>query len=478
ATAANFGGRSAENVELQVSVGNLDQPSQTLRELTTRQRASVDLEVEFFRAGSEGVRVELPPDGVAVDNVRYATADVSAAIRVLIVDGEPSPDPYDDEVTFLATALRPEGEVFSGNEAVVVDEAGLDEANLSGFHVVVLANVYRISEPAVEALERFVRRGGGLLVFLGDQVDADLFNGAFYRDGDGLLPAELTQIIRAPDASHLIVTDRLHPAMRGLSRAGDPLGIGDIGFYEYFGCVPYEGEQEDAPKEPDEGAPPTSAAQAARVVARFDDAGGHPAIVERAFGRGRVTMVTTTADKEWHHWADHPTYLPVMMELVRHAARPSDRGSGLAVGQPIELAVDPAEYEPDALIRTPAYPDEREVSVTAGPAPDGRGLLMRWDHTESAGIYQFVMRKREGGETIRLVAVNVEGEEGDLAPADEGTLRGMMGEIPFDYMKGVAGLSGGTGEARTELWRLVLFAVAGVLMCEQVLAWRWGRRRG
>ena len=72
------------------------------------------------------------------------------------------------------------------------------DINLANHHVVMLANVYRVSEPAVESLERFVRRGGGLIAFLGDQVDPDLYNAALYRGGEGLLPGELSQQVRAP----------------------------------------------------------------------------------------------------------------------------------------------------------------------------------------------------------------------------------------------------------------------------------------
>ena len=48
------------------------------------------------------------------------------------------------------------------------------------------------------------------------------------------------------------------------------------------------------------------------VWARFDDDEENPAVIERSFGEGRVVMITTTADKEWHLWCDHPTFLPIM----------------------------------------------------------------------------------------------------------------------------------------------------------------------
>ncbi len=465
----NFSQQAVEHLELRVSVANVDQPVGSVRQIAAQQSATVDLRAEFVRAGVDAVRFEIPPDGLAADNVRHLTADVASAIRIAVVNGEPSTDSYDDEVTFLTTALRPEGEMFSGNEVVVLDETELEQINLTTFHLVVLANVYRLSDPAVEALERYTTRGGGVLIFLGDQVDADLYNAALYREGEGLLPGELTEIVSSAGGAHLVVTDRLHPAMRGLSGEGDPLGIGQIPFLEYFGCVPHEGV-------PGDESIPAAARRSARVVARFDDADENPAIVERAFGRGRVLLVTTAVDKEWHQWPDHPTFLPIVMELARYVTRGANTDVQTLVGESIELSFDPALFEPDAIVRTPAYPNERELGVTAAPAPDGRGMVLSWEHSEQAGMYRFLLRRRDGGEEIRMVAVNIDPRESDLTAALEDELRRTAGDVPVKYIKGLDALVGSSGEARTEVWRLMLVIAVCVLMMEQLLAFWWGRR--
>jgi len=469
----NFANRPIENLELQLSLGNLAQPSKTVRELGPHQQATIDLEAEFVRGGFDSVRVEVPPDALPTDNVRYAAIEVATAVRILLVNGEPSAEAFDDELTFLTAALRPEGEVFSGNELTVVDEAGLEEVQLSHFHAVLLANVYRVSEPAAEALTSYVSRGGGLVFFLGDQVDASLYNSAFYRDGAGLLPSELKERVRLAEPVHLVVMDRVHPTMQGLSLEGDPLGIGQIPFFEFFACEP---PMVESGSEPRGDGPEVRGLRPPRVIARFDDAEEHPAVVERAFGQGRVVLVTTTVDKEWNQWPDHPTFLPVLMELTRHVTRRGDGAGDNQVGESIELPLPAAEYEPDALVRTPNYPNEREVSVAAVSTNDGGGLAIRWEHTDVAGIYQFLLRKREGGESLVLAAVNIDPRESDLSGAEESELRRALGDVPFDYIQGMEALSGAGDESRTEFWRLCLFAAAAVLMSEQFLAWRWGRK--
>jgi hypothetical protein len=461
AIVANFSRRPAENLQLSVEVGlrpSRRAGTKMLPSLGEFQQASVDVEAEFLRAGDESVRVEIPRDALPIDNVRYAAVDVVSAIRVLIVNGEPSADEYEDEVALLRTALRPEGEVFSGQEVVVVDEAGLETANLSGYHAVILANVYRVSAPAVEALERFVRAGGGLMVFLGDQVDAQSYNAEMFREGEGLLPVELGETIRPTEPSRLVIADRLHPALRALGGADDPLGIGQIAFFGRVGIA-------------------HPAAGSARVVARFGDADEHPAIVERAFGAGRVLLIATSADKEWNAWPDHPTYLPIMTELLRHISRGGGGEVDRWVGSRIEFPLDPALFESDVIVRAPGYPNEPEATATAVPAEDGTGLQIRWEHAGSAGVYQFALRRRDGGETIRLAAVNVDPTESDLTMAADEVLGRTMGGVPFEYVRGLDQLAGAAGEARTELWTPLLLAAMAALMAEQSLAWWWGRKR-
>jgi len=484
----NLTGTSMKDVVLDVDVGNLAQPSHTIERIAPAQTARAEIEVGVIRSGYDSMRVAIPPDPLAVDNVRHLAVEVVPAVRMLLVDGEASADSYDDELTFLATALRPEGQVFSGNEVVVVDEAGFEDATLSTFHLVVLANVYRISEPLVESLERFVRRGGGLLIFLGDQVDADEYNVALHRSGEGLLPARLTEIVRSPGAAHLVITDRLHPAMRGLAGERDPLGIGEIPFFEYFGSEPIAADTAPAEAVPGaivdvdgatapDGAGRAGGSRPARVIARFDDEAAHAAIVERSFGKGRVVLVTTSADKEWNHWPDHPTYVPIVMELARHVARRTEADAEYVAGDPIELTIDPSRFEADVIVRTPAYPNEQEAGVTAAPAEEESGLALQWAHTDQVGIYQFVLSKRDGGEVVRTVAVNADVRESDVTPMNEDELRRALGDLPVDYLRGIEQLTGSTGEARTEFWQACIVGLVLVLMGEQFLAWTWGRRR-
>jgi hypothetical protein len=488
---ANYSPTALEPMNVRLSVGNAPEMSKNVPPVGERQTANVELDVPFLRAGDESVRVDLPHDGLEIDDTRHFVAPVVSAFRVLVVDGEAAPDAFDDEVALFATALRPEGDVFSGFEVTVVGETGLEESNLAQFHVVVLANVFRLSEPAVELLEGYTRRGGGVLIFLGDQINPEVFNSTMYRFGEGLAPAELVDVVRPATAAHLVVVDRLHPALRAVGRDEDPLGLRQVPFHTFLGAKPYEpnaaGDPGAGPAEeaatsgpdaetggPTQNRPPRE--QTAKVLVRFDDPDEHPAVVERSFGSGRVILIATSADKEWNLWPDHPTYLPVMMELVVYLTRTGVSDPQYLVGQRLELPVDPSLHLPDVTIRPPAFPNEPESFITAVSDPSGLGLVARWEGTETAGVYQFLLRKQDGGEQVRLLAVNPDPKESDLAMVDEPQLRRAMGSLRFEYIRGLAELGAGSDEKRTEIWPLALAFAVALLMTEQTLAWKWGRR--
>ncbi len=479
AKVANYAQGSAANLDVSITVGNLAQPTKTIPELVGGLTSSVDLDASFVSAGYETVRVSIPHDALDLDNERFFVADVANSIRILVVNGEPSTDLFEDEVTYLTTALRPKGEVFSGNDVVVVDESELETANLSMYHAVIIANVYRVSEPAAQRLEQFVRRGGGVIFYLGDQVDPGLYNATLYRDGIGLLPAKLGERVRGARPFHLKIVDRLHPIMRPLSLEGDPLGLSEIPFLEFFDCKLADADEmaEVDERDGEDGDSDMATTSSARVLAVFRDDQDYPAIVEQRFGKGRVLMVTTAADKEWHLWPNHPTYLPVMMEFALHVSKRNADGTDYAAGVPIEMAIDTSAFESEVIVRTPAYPNEREVVVTAKSAEEGAGLVATWADTNRCGVYQFVLKRRDQGQTIRLVSVNPDTRESDVASANESELRQANEGVPIEYVDGVEALSGEVGNPRTEMWRLVLFAVVAVLLFEQFLAWSWGRRR-
>ncbi len=467
-TVRNFGTRDADALELQIASDTSGASSVPTDPISAGGRVTVPISTVIQRAGDASITVSANPDRLAIDDTRYLAVEATDGVRVLVVNGEPSTDSYLDEVHLLTTALRPEGDVFSGNQVDVIDESSLDGASLDDYHLVILCNLYRVSEPIADDLHRFVFAGGGLAIFLGDQVsDALAYNASLYRDGKGLLPASLQSIVRAKESGvHLAQSDFLHPVVRVFSGQVNPF-LDRVSFQQYFATEP-------ATFEPDEQNADASARAPTTVIARFDDDESTPAIMERSYGRGRVLMFTSSCDLEWNDWARDASYVIGMLEVTQHLARAGDANRSTIVGKPLTFALNPSDYEPQATLRLPGYPQQEDEEVVA--STDGSsGMQINWPHTDQSGIYSFELRRRDGRSVIRRFAVNVDEQESDLSPATEEDLRRSLDGLKVEYIQGIAMASDEADGGRKELWPMLLIAAMGLLMIEQVMAWRFGR---
>ncbi len=492
---ANFGETESSPSTLQMYVGDASQPAAVVPAVAPGGTVEVPVEITFPGEGYETLTVELAPDDLAADNTRATVVPVERSLRILVVNGEPSSDPYQDEAFLLQVALRPEGPQFSGNDIAVVDENDFEASELSAYHVVVLANVYRVTEEVAARLEQFVSHGGGLAIFVGDQVDTELYDRILYRGGKGLLPGRLTEVVTAPAGSNGAAMGEVnvaHPAMRRFRDPQVPYFQGVV-TYQYLACEPAAVRPTtgpgSAPAEPDSEALRTLDAGAAtqpveagprppaQVLLRYDDAGRLPALIERTMGTGRVILATTSVDKEWTNLPERPVYIVLLMEMVQYLARPGSGGGDQLVGQAVQIPLDPMRFQHGAMLRLPSFPDEPALRLEALPSGPGGSPLLSWTRTDQPGVYRFVLTETAGGEQIRPAAVNVDPVEGDLRHAERGELLASMTGLPVEYVSGQTITREQDTQARRELWSTLLLALVIVLMCEQTLAWWFGGGR-
>ena len=490
---ANYTSSPMTDVELANAIAAQTIPPILIPRIDPDRMVRDAIEVTYPNDGSEFLRVTLAGagmDGLALDNTRATAVSVAAAVRVLIVDGEPNADPYLDEVYLLRTALRPQGRAASGNDITVIDDDQLDQADLSGYHVVILANALRISETAKRSLETYVRGGGGLAIFLGDQVDADLYNQRLFDEGRGVMPMAIGRPVAAP-AGQTGVSFEEWDASRPMLRAfSDSLAsILKQVRVTTFVAVDEASATTTAPAhaltggQAASGTPTTAPSEgngastvgSATVIARFGDPQRSAALVERPFGRGHVLLVTTSVDQEWNDWASSFSFVPMMLEMVQHLARQSDDPDQVVVGTPLEFFVEEGKFARIARLRTPDYPNDPEVVLEPVSKPDGRKAYV-YDATDRAGVYRFELTNLAGDPVTQYVAVNLDGGESNLARAGRADLDAALTEMKFDYLRDLSVLSSENAGARRELWWPLLLAAAMVLMAEHGLAWWFGAR--
>ena len=473
ASIANYTNRPMAELMLQVEIDGAPLPPTPIESIEAGQRRVVSFEAAFPNTGFRVLTVGLGElDAFSADNTRRIAVPVKEALRVLLVNGQPAADPYADEVYRLRTALAPPGQVSSGIQVEVIEPSEIIGVDLQKFDCVLLCNVAPPAEAAVAALERFVRQGGGLAFFLGAEVGApDEYNRAFYADGAGLLPLPLQTLVDkvAPPQGVGLVRTIDHPVTAIFPAPG--AGLSEyVRFRAYYRCrEPLAETKSDAP---------AVVRPAAEVLARYTGGDAAAALVERAVGLGRVLLFTSTVDLAWNDWprALDGSYLVTSLELVYYAAQREAQAPAFLAGERLAVSLSPDRYEPGALIKSPAFPDEPPVDATprATSGPD-EPLTLDGPPAKRLGIYRAELTQRSGERESRPLCVNLDPRESALTCAGAAELDALLAGIPHEFVRASESFLGGDEKSRRELWKAVLTALFAVLLAEQTLAWWFGR---
>lgn len=457
----NWGEGTVTNVPVTFTAGDALPLRATVDLIEPGASVTVPFTFTFRETGPAAVRAEIPPDALPRDNVRHLAARVRQGIPILLVDGEPTSEYGQNETFYLERALSPPGATLSGNEVTVVTENQFEELSLDRFLVVVLANVYRVTDGRRKALEAWVAAGGGLIIFLGDQVEEAAYNEKLWADGKGLLPLRLTTI--AGDEAqrqwvNLSDTSINHPILRIFEGTQNPF-LRRVKFFRWWGG---QVRKEDL------------AAGRVQVLASYSDPDSSPAIVERKFGNGRVLLATSSADGEWNNWPADPSYVVTMLEMARYATRQAPDEGSLLAGQPIRADIDPSVHSTEVGIEPPSG---AATTLQAVPTEDGQHFRIQFTDTTRSGLYRVRLKRHDGGTDTELFAANVEATEGNLAPAELRALRRQVAGSKIVFLEGREHISQGVEGDKTELWRGLLLTMIVTLCVEQTLGWWFGRRR-
>jgi hypothetical protein len=462
-----------ERIGLQLEVEGSPVPLEPLEPLEAGQERKVSVEAAFPEEGFHEVSLAVSPqDNFALDDCWRLAVQVKDSLPVLLVDGQPASDPARDEVHLLRTALAPPGAFSSGIRIEVIDSGELEATPLEAFDCVMLCNVGPLPPGATAALERYARQGGGVVFFLGSEAgEPEEFNRAFWADGAGLLPLPLRALQRwGPEGGVGLLRVGEHP-VTAIFPGGEAELSEQVRFRAYYAS--------------DESATLAGVAPAVRpgavVLARFADAAGTPALIERGFGRGRVLLFTSSADLDWNDWprALDGSYVVTMLELVQYAARGEDLPGSLLCGEPLVIAVSPESYEPRALLR-PAG-DDPSPPLEALPDPAGgsigQPLLLIGPRAERLGTYRAELIRRSGSRELRPLCVNLDPGESDLSVAGPAEIEAALVEVPHERVIPAESFLLGREQTRHEVWTFLLALLVALLMAEQMLAWWFGTPR-
>ncbi len=389
-------------------------------------------------------------DGLAFDNTRYFTVEVQEASPVLVLA------PPGVTTKFLVEAVSPYEYRQTGRASYacsILEQSQLPNLDLDDYAAVCLLDPMPLTPPDWEKLAGYVRRGGGLGIFLGHNAEPAAFN---VEAAHRVLGGHLARQWRSAGDLFLTLRDLNHPVTSAFRDLATAVPWERFPVYRHWVMEDFTDN--------------------ARLVMPYSN--NKPAIIETQLDRGRVlTMTTPISDplqlEGRQPWNELPTgsdawpYFVLVNEMLRHLVDTAGTKLNYLAGETAILPNNPDRYPERYQLFTPL--DQPQEVVAA----DGR-IIVRF--TEYPGAYR--LKGNRGGPVIRGFCVNLPPSASRLERIDREQLDGMLGADRYHFARSRDEIVLGVGEARMgfEFYPWLICLAALVLGMEQLLANRFYRK--
>jgi hypothetical protein len=468
---ANYGVEEAKNVQVSLAV-DAEPPGDEagIESIPAGESKKISLFVQFRDAGFHSVTAHIPTDRSPADDQRAVAVRVIGEINVLLVDGDPGVEPRESEVFFLRNALvpvAPEQREKYYIKAKTVSPAELQSAKLGDYEAVVLANVADVPETVLASLDKYLRAGGGLIVFPGGKISASYYNDKLFTER-GFLPAAFGDARGKEPAGDAEQTPTFHLQAKGYDHpivsiwkdpaSGSPA---TANFYRAFTLLP---AKSDVPR-PDAGPP--------ALVLSYAD--GSPAVMERTFGYGRVIQFSSTADSAWNDLCIRPIFVPLVHRVLGALVTRQDEHLNLHVGAKLSYVMDAEMIGKDVTIAKPG--GKKEATALRRIALSNGLPLLQFDETDMAGVYDV----RMGEDATPMLRFATQADPGEsrleeLSAADLRVFDGVAQVIRWTPERGLKSL---LQKERTgsEFWLAFAILALGVAIAETWLGNKWSQSK-
>jgi hypothetical protein len=447
AVIANYSDEEIAGAALELNVDGQNTLSRPIR-LSAGATTNVELVLPPLKPGWHNAQATLrTKDALEIDNTRYATVVIPEPTRVLLVETRLSQRVFQQETFFLNLALDPTKDSTNPVPATFnLVETNPEDAfsklsaspGRAAYDLLILPGLKEIPAGAAKALESFVDTGGGLLLFLGDNVSAYRYNNELGK----LLPAQLGDAASAePNLPWHMGEFNTNVTVFAPFRLPNS---GDLHLAEFTKRFTLTRSSESL------------------QLASFDD--DVPLLVTRAVGRGRVALVNSSADTSWNDWPKHKTFVPWLHGLGKYLTQrmgqdgfPQTNNIVAETDVDLELGLGARQAE---FKLQPATGKERMLKA------DDQGRLRDLGLTVP-GIYSL---RDQAGKEIRRLAVNLPSQESDLNAYRSAEVQAQfvrIDEAPKTTLS--AGLFGPKSNQK-EFCSVLLLSVLALLFVELVVA--------
>ncbi|MFB6099264.1 MAG: BatA domain-containing protein [Salinibacter sp.] len=448
ATLVNHGPEPLENYVASVYLGG-DRVAQATATLEPGLETTVSFTVTPQNRGWLSGAVVAAGDDFPADDRHYFSLHVPEERRVLLVRGEGQRTKYVD--------LALSSEMIADRIALqttAIEETALASAELGQYDAVLLVGPRSLSSGEVDALARYVDRGGGVLLFPNAQARPEDYNALFgalnagsFRGFSGSLSTDRT-------VASFGRVDLAHPLFEGVfssERRRKAASVEQPNLYHVMNFQP--------------------SGRAGQTLIELSN--GFPFLHEVRHGSGRLLLMAVAPTRNWSDLPVRGLFVPLLYRSVYYlSASTSVAGEQLVAGQPAELRV--TGVSPDASLRlrgpggTEITPEQRTLF--------GATLLEVGPSLTKPGLYDV----RAGSTRVQRIAVNVDPAESDLesAPPEKAatTLRETTG-LPVRTVTAAENEKLAetlrTQRAGTEIWNVFLLLALIFLAAEMLLASQW-----
>ncbi|MFN0053685.1 MAG: BatA domain-containing protein [Planctomycetales bacterium] len=371
----------------------------------------------------------LASDPLAFDDVRYFSLLVQPPAEVLVVAENRR------DARFLIDVLSPSDLAPLGKlryRCQYASPARLGTTDLSKYAVVCLVNVADPGSAGWTAVERFVAAGGSAFIVLGDKVKHAAWLSETAKE---LLPGDLTARLKFDPPEFLDLENLSHPMLRKFVDWGTA-GLTAEPIREYWRVTP--------------------ATRDSAVIASYTDHRRGPALVERAVGKGRVVMLTTSLDRRWN---DLPvsgwSYVALADQLMQYLTRSPTNDFNYLAGETVQIALDPALPLSAFLLRKPLLQQLRSEVVPGA-------LQVTVHDVDQLGNYRLTSADPQA-RFSRGFSINLEGSESHLQRLTQAELDARLGVDRYSLARDIDHLqrnvrAGRLGREAFPLLALILLA--------------------
>ena len=391
------------------------------------------------------------------DNTRYRVVEVASELKVLIVEGQRSTGSTSLDLALAPKKeITPTGAVRSDSYIApeIIGDLELGNKVLGDYRAIILTNVGALNAQQADRIAKFVASGGTLIVFMGEQVNPDLYNAVMYPRK--LVPGKVIARRSAAAGAGAYTFDfrpnspTLHPLLN-IFKGEEQSGLNTTQIDTYF-QVELDPEAR------------------AEVVLKYisgDKETNDPAITVHSIDAGRVVTITTTATSEWNNLPLKPAYPALIHELLAGTVSVGDRWMNLTVGQSVQV---PAGLR---LTSAPALTDDASKPVAMEPIQlaDGQ-ITYRSRPLTRPGLYRINL-----GSAILPVAVNVPAEEADLRVLPTATIVTSLGDISVQSFEDTVPAAALARDDGSDLGWSLLLVLLGLVCAECFLAMHFGHYR-